>query len=101
MLSGLDIVKKLDIRVCVGSDRFHVGQGEWTAMTFNEKHHLVFPLVPTACDYAKLDGYFGKLRKSEIEVVQTQWYFGENLAVRMVAETKIKDCWAKWGNPNR
>ena len=30
-------------------------------MTFNEKHHWVFPLVPTACACAKLDEYFGKI----------------------------------------
>ena len=45
-------------------------------MTFNEKHHLVFPQVPTACACAKLDEYFGELRKAEIEALQTQGDFG-------------------------
>ena len=43
--------------------------------TFNEKRHLVLPLVPNAFDYAKLNGYFGKLRSSKIEVLQAQGDF--------------------------
>ena len=59
LLLGMNIVKKLDIAVCFGGDRFQFGQGGvWGMMTFNRKHRRVFPLVPTACDYAKLDGYF-------------------------------------------
>ena len=45
-------------------------------MTFNEKRRWVFSLVPTACSYAKLNGYFGKLRSSEIEVLQAKGDFG-------------------------
>ena len=68
------------------------GQCEWGIMIFNGKHRWVFPLAPTDCDYAKLDEYFGKLRKAEIEVLQMQGDFGENSAVRKLAETKTKDC---------
>ena len=39
-------------------------------VTFNEKHHWAFPLVPSSCDYAKLGEYFGKLRNAEIEAMQ-------------------------------
>ena len=53
LLSGMNIVKKHDIAVCFGGDRFHVGQAEWEMVTFNEKHRWVFPLVPTACAYRK------------------------------------------------
>ena len=57
-------------------------------MTFNEKHHWVFPLVPTSCDYAKLDDYFGKMQKSEIEAMQAQGDFGDHLEVRKVNKSK-------------
>ena len=61
-------------------------------MTFNEKNHWVFHLVPTACSYAKLDEYFGKLRNAEIGAAQMQRDLGENSAVGNVVQTKIK----KW-----
>ena len=61
-------------------------------MTFSGKHNTVFHLAPTACAYSKLDEYFGKLRKAEIEALQTQGDFGVKSAVRKVAETeKPKD----------
>ena len=69
LLLGMHIVKKLGVRVCFGSDRFNVGQGEWEMMTFSEKRHWVLPLVPTAYDYAQLGEYFGKLQEAEIEVL--------------------------------
>ena len=62
LLLGLDIVRELDITVVFGSDHFRVGKGELEMMTYNEKHHWVLPLVPTACDYAKLGGYFGNCK---------------------------------------
>ena len=89
LLTGMHIVNKLGVQVCSGSDRFTVGQGAREMRTFNEKHRWVFLLVPTACAYAKSAEYFGKLRKSEIEALQMQGYFGGNLAVRKVATTKI------------
>ena len=76
LLSRLDIVRKLDIRAEFGRKRFRAGQGELEMMTFNEKHHWVFPLVPTACSYAKLGGYLGKLQKSQMEGLQVQGFFG-------------------------
>ena len=60
LLLCMHTIKKLDIAVCFGIDRFHVGQG-WGMLTFNEKHRWVFPLVPTSCAYAKLVEYFGKI----------------------------------------
>ena len=69
LFSGMHIVKKLYARVCLGVERFKVGQGEWGMMTFIEKRHWVFPPVSTACAYSKLDEYFGKLRKAEIEAL--------------------------------
>ena len=91
------IVEKLGVQVCFGSDRFNVGQGEWKMMTFDENHHCVFPLVPTACAYTKLDGYFGKLQKAQIEVLQMQGGCGENLAVRKVMESKNRRLMIKMG----
>ena len=79
---GLDIVRKRDIRVRFGSIQLMVGRGELEMMTFNEKHRLVFHLVPTACDYAKLGGYFGKLQKSQVEALQLQGDVGGHLGVR-------------------
>ena len=55
LLLGLDIIRKLDISVVFGRDHFRVGQGELEMMTYIEKHHWVFPLVPTACAYTKLN----------------------------------------------
>ena len=60
LLLCLDIIGELDITVVFGSDHFRVGQGELEMMTYNGKHHWVFPLVPTAGAYAKLNDYFGK-----------------------------------------
>ena len=48
--------------------------GELEMMTFNEKHHSVFPLVPTSCSYAKLNGYFRGMQKG-IEVPHVQGDF--------------------------
>ena len=84
----MDIVKKLDIAVCFGSDRRHVGQGRGGVMTFNDNLRWVCPIVPTDCDYAKLDGHFGKLRNAEITALQTQGGFGRHLEVREVAKCK-------------
>ena len=61
-------------------------------VTFNEKRHWVLHPAPTSCAYSKLDDYFGKLRKSEIEAMQIQGYFGGNAAVRKVAKTKTQRC---------
>ena len=36
-------------------------------MTFNDKNRWVFPLVPTACAYAKLGGYFRKMQKGKLK----------------------------------
>ena len=44
LLLGMDIISKIDIRVEFGSNRFMGGRGELETMTFNEKHHAVFPL---------------------------------------------------------
>ena len=90
LLSGMHIVKKLGAQLCFGIDRFKVGHCECEMMAFNEKHHWVFPLAPTACDYSKFDEYLGKLREAEIDVTQTQGDLGGNLAVRKVSETKSK-----------
>ena len=62
LLLGMGIVKKLDLAVNFENNQFKFGQCEWEMMTFNEKHRWAFPLVPTACGYAKLNEYFGKLR---------------------------------------
>ena len=59
----------------------------------------VFPLVPTACAYAKLNEYFGKLRGGEIEVLQAKSDFGENLSVRKVSAAESTKCKVKWRGP--
>ena len=61
----MDIVKGLDLAVNFRGGQFKVRQNEWGMMTFCGKHRWVFPLVPTACAYAKLNEYFGKLRDAE------------------------------------
>ena len=97
LLPGLDIVSKLYIGVEFGRNRFRAGRGELGMMTFNEKRHWVFPLVPTDWAYAKLDGYFGKLQKSEIEALQVQGDFGGHLEVRKVNKTKNRWLGGKMG----
>ena len=57
-------------------------------MTFNDKHRWVFPLVPNACAYAKLEQYFRKMQAREIEVLQTQGDFMESQEVRKVSKSK-------------
>ena len=81
LLSAMCIIKKLDLTVNFGIAQFKVGQSEWRTMTFNGKHRLVFPLVPTACAYAKSNEYFGKLRGLAIEGLQLQGDFVKNLPV--------------------
>ena len=83
LLTSLDIIRELDISVVVfGTDHFRVGQWELEMMTYNGERRWVFPLVPTAYAYAKLCGYFGEMRKAQIEVPQAQgilgaiWKFG-------------------------
>ena len=96
ILLGLDIVKKLDITVVFGSDHFMAGQGKLAMMTYNEKHHWVFPLFPTACDYAKLDAYFGELQNRKWGYCKRRgifwpiWKFGNG------PEPKIECRKAKW-----
>ena len=64
LLLLLDIIRKLDITVVFGSDHFRVGQCEVEMMmTYNERHHWVFPIVPTTCAYDKLNDYFRKMQK--------------------------------------
>ena len=84
----MDIIKKLQLAVDFGGEQFQVGQGEWEAMTFNDKHHWVFPLVRTACAYTKLGEYFRKMQKHQMEVLQTQGDFSETQEVRKVSKSK-------------
>ena len=76
LLLGMDIVRALDIAVIFGGDRCKFGLVGWGMMTSNGKNHWVFPLCPTSCAYAKSNGYFGKLRGSEIDVLEVQGDFG-------------------------
>merc|ERR1712112_14123 len=84
----LEIIRKLDITVVFGSNQFGAGQGESEMMTYNEKHHWVFPLVPTACAYTKLNDYFWEIKQEQIEVSQAQGDFGDHLEVRKVTKSK-------------
>ena len=82
LLPGLDIIRTLDIGVEFGRKRFRVGRGELEMMAFNEKHHWVFHLPPTACDYAKLGDYFGKCENRKLRpskrrgILGVIWKFG-------------------------
>ena len=100
LLPAMAIVKKLDATVNFGSTRFKVGQCGWEMMTFNGWYRWVFPLVPTACDCAKLDGYFGKLRGFQIEARKVKGEFSGNLSVREVLRAKHHRFRRKWGFQN-
>ena len=65
-------------------------------MTYNGKHHWVFPLVPTACAYAKLNGYFWEIKQGQIEVLQAQGDFWDYLEVRKVTKSKSHKLQGKW-----
>ena len=62
LLLWMDIAKKLGTIVNIGINRITDGQSGWGMMTFSENRHLAFPLVPTACDYAKLGEFRGITR---------------------------------------
>ena len=98
---GMDIIKKLDSALDSGGNQFKDGQSEWAMATFNEKHRWVWPLVPTACAYAKLSEYFGKLRGFGIEVPKAQGDFGWNLSVRGFLRAKHHRLQSKMGIPKR
>ena len=66
-------------------------------MTFNERHRCVLPLSPTACAYAKLNEYFGKLREAKIEVLQARGDFGDNLPLRQVLRSGNNEWGVKRG----
>ena len=88
LLLGMNIVRELYATLSFGGDRFRVGHGACEMMTSNEKSRWLFPLFPTACACAKLNGYLGKLRNSEIDVLQSQGDFGENVSARKVLRQK-------------
>ena len=88
LLLCLDIIRKRDASVVFGSDHFRAGQGELETMTYNEKHHWVVPLGPTACAYTKLSGYFREMQKEQIEILQVRGDFGDHLEVRKVTKSK-------------
>ena len=46
LLLCLEIIRGLDIAVVFGSNQFRVGQGESEMVTYNGKHHWVFPPSP-------------------------------------------------------
>ena len=101
LLLCLDIRRKLDIAVVFGSDQFRVGQGESEMMTYNEKHHWVIPLVPTACAYAKLDDYFWKIKVRTNRGFAGSRRFRDHLEVRKVTKSKSHKSQGKVENENR
>ena len=96
----MDIVRELDISVVFGGDHFRVGQGELGMRTYNEKHHWVFPLAPTACAYTKMGGYFlENAKKRKLKYCKRLGDFGCHLEVRNVAKSKSQRLPGKWENP--
>ena len=72
LLLGVDIIRELDITLGFGCDQSRVRLCELEMMTYNEKHHWVLPLVPTACAYNRMGKCCGKLRKSQISSLKVQ-----------------------------
>ena len=70
-------------------------------MTYNGKYRWVIPLVPTACAYAKLNGYFWKMGQDLIVVLHVQGDFGYHLDVGQVAKCKSRKLQGKVENVNR
>ena len=99
LLWGMDTIRTLDITVRFGWNQFKVGQIALGMMTFNEKHHFVFPLVQTACASAKSNGYFGQSQNSKIAVLKAQSDFGGNSPAREVLRKQNNDYKVKWEVP--
>ena len=66
-----------------------------------KKHHLVFPLLPTSCAYAKLNGYFWEMQKEHIEISQVQGDFWDHLEVRKVTKSKSQKLRGEGENAKR
>ena len=62
---------KLDIAVCSGKRKSHIGQCEWGMVTRNKKNRSVLPLPPTASGCAKSEEYFANVRNCDLEVAAT------------------------------
>ena len=101
LLHGLHIVRKPDIGVEFGRNRFRVGQGELEMVTFNEKHRCVFPLAPTACDCEKLGEYYGKCENQKLAPFNHREISAVNWELAKLTKPKIEDSGAKWGDPQR
>ena len=102
LLLWLDIIKKLDITVVFGSDHFRDGQGELEMVTYNGERRCVLPLVPTACAFGKLDGYFLENAKSAPRGFASAGRFlGVRLEVREVTKSKSQRSQGKVENTNR
>ena len=93
----MDIIKKLRLVVDFGYEKFQVGQGEWKGVTFNDKHRWVFPLVPNACAYAKLDEYFRKLQTETLRFCKHKEIL-ESQEARKVSKSKQNRARNRMGN---
>ena len=60
------------------------------------RYHWVFPLVPTACAYTKLNDFFWQIKQGKIEVAQTQVDFGDHLEARKSTKSKSRNFKEKW-----
>ena len=71
LLLRLGVRVKLDIAVCSGKRKSHIGQCEWGMVTRNKKNRSVLPLPPTASGCAKSEEYFANVRNCDLEVAAT------------------------------
>ena len=100
LLLGVEIVGVFDITVGFEKREFHIGQGAWQVMAHYEKHRWVFPMTPTARGRAKLEEYFSKIKKYELEVSDVRVDFGdisEVMGFQLIDEIAVKFERALWG----
>ena len=86
----IDIVKKLEISVVFRNRQLHCRAGNLETATYNEKHHWVFPLVPTASAFGKMGDCFSEKCKSADRGFTSAGDLRGHLEVRKVTRSKTQ-----------
>ena len=75
LLLRTEITGRPDITVGFGKRNPHIAQGEWEAVTLNEKNRCVLPF-PNFARLYKIGGYSSKMGEFDLEVSATHADFG-------------------------
>ena len=91
----MDIVRRLDLPVNFKMRKFKIGQIEWGVMVSNNKHRSELHLVPIARGFARLGGYFRKLKNIALEALMAKANCGNDSDLRNVAKSDQDRMWGK------